>query len=155
MKSLNNGLKRKRNRVKSLNNGLKRKRNRVKSLNNGLKRKRNRVKSLNNGLKRKRNRVKRLNNGLKRKRNRVKSLNNGLKRKRNRVKRETRENRSGTEGVRISVRDDTPVYHDFNRFLKNEQNKTELFCMFADKLTNMESSKTRQDKRGCLQHSYI
>ena len=30
MKSLNNGLKRKRNRVKRLNNGLKRKRNRVK-----------------------------------------------------------------------------------------------------------------------------
>ena len=58
------------------------------------------------------------------------------------MKRETREKRSGNEGVRISVRDDIPVYHDFNRFLKTEQNKTGLFCMFDDKLTNMESRKT-------------
>ena len=49
------------------------------------------------------------------------------------IKRETRESRGS--GIRVSVRSETPLVKSTqgaNAFLKNDQNKTELFELFAD-----------------------
>ena len=43
---------------------------------------------------------------------------------------QTRENRGG--GMRISVRKDTPICNDFQKFMRNDTDKTELFKMIAE-----------------------
>ena len=48
------------------------------------------------------------------------------------LKSETRQTRG--EGVRISVRKNTPVYKDFQRFMRNDTNKTELFNMISNEV---------------------
>lgn len=49
----------------------------------------------------------------------------------NSLKSQTRENRG--EGIRISIRKDTQIYYkDFQKFMKNDQNKTELFKMISE-----------------------
>ena len=45
---------------------------------------------------------------------------------------QTRENRG--EGMRISVRKDTPICKDFRKFMRNDTNKTELFKMITEVL---------------------
>ena len=46
------------------------------------------------------------------------------------LKSQTRENRG--EGIRISVRKNTPIYKDFTKFMRNDNNKTELFKMVSE-----------------------
>ena len=53
------------------------------------------------------------------------------------LKSQTRENRG--KGVRVSVRKDTPVVKNFNEFLRDDENKTELFYMIADAVTSFQS----------------
>ena len=53
----------------------------------------------------------------------------------------TRENRS--TGVRISVRKDTIIFKNFTEFMRDDDNKTELFKLLAD---GMVSSKVFQDR---------
>ena len=36
--------------------------------------------------------------------------------------------------VRVSVKDVTPVYNDFKKFLRHNEHKTELFSLIADKI---------------------
>ena len=48
----------------------------------------------------------------------------------NSLKSQTRENRGG--GIRISVRKDTPFCKDFQKFMRNDTNRTELFKMIAE-----------------------
>ena len=36
--------------------------------------------------------------------------------------------------MRVSVKDVTPVYNDFKKFLRHNENKTELFSLIADKI---------------------
>ena len=48
-------------------------------------------------------------------------------------KAETRDCRESS--VRVSVMDTTPIVKDFKRFLRHNDNKTELFCMIADKVS--------------------
>ena len=48
----------------------------------------------------------------------------------NSLKSQTRENRGGE--IRISVRKDTPICKDFQKFMRNETNKTELHKMIAE-----------------------
>ena len=48
----------------------------------------------------------------------------------NSLKSQTRENRG--EGIRISVRKDTLICKDFQKFRRNDTNKTELFKMIAE-----------------------
>ena len=49
-------------------------------------------------------------------------------------KRETRENRSKEGGIHISIKDNTPIYRNFAKVLKVDQNKTELFELIAQSL---------------------
>ena len=42
-------------------------------------------------------------------------------------------------GMRVSVPPDSQVYSNFRSFLRNDENKTELFCLLADVLTSNES----------------
>ena len=46
------------------------------------------------------------------------------------LKSQTREKRG--EGIRISVRKNTPIYKDFTKFMRNDNNKTELFKMVSE-----------------------
>ena len=46
------------------------------------------------------------------------------------LKSQTRENRG--EGIRISLRKDTKIYKDFQKFMRNDLNKTELFKMISE-----------------------
>ena len=46
------------------------------------------------------------------------------------LKNETRESRG--EGIRISIRKDTKMYKDFQKLMRNDMNKTELFKMLAE-----------------------
>ena len=48
----------------------------------------------------------------------------------NSLKSQTRENRGGR--MRISVGKDTPICKDFQKFMRNDTNKTELFKMIAE-----------------------
>jgi len=45
--------------------------------------------------------------------------------KKNSLKSQTRESRG--KGTRVSVRKETPIPKDFQKFLRNDKNKTELF----------------------------
>ena len=51
----------------------------------------------------------------------------------NSIKSETRERRG--HGIRISVRKETPIYKKFQEFMRNDNNKTELFQMIANSTT--------------------
>ena len=67
------------------------------------------------------------------------TLGRGLKRldtvfdvyRKDSLKAQTRENRG--PGIRVLVRENTPVLHNFKSFMRDDQNKTELFAMFARK----------------------
>ena len=48
--------------------------------------------------------------------------------------RETRKGRGENEGVRISIKKNTPVYRKFSQALEVSENKTELFSLVADTL---------------------
>ena len=37
--------------------------------------------------------------------------------------------------IRVSVREDTPIFKDFKKFMQNIDNKTELFMLMADILS--------------------
>ena len=50
--------------------------------------------------------------------------------KENSLKSQTRENRG--EGIRISVRSSTPIYKDFTKFMRNDNNKSELFKLVSE-----------------------
>ena len=52
-------------------------------------------------------------------------------------KRETREVREKTEGVRIAVKKDTPIYRRFNQILAVDENKTELNLLIADTVVSI------------------
>ena len=41
-------------------------------------------------------------------------------------------------GMRVSVPPDSHVYSNFRSFLRNDENKTELFCLLADVLISSE-----------------
>ena len=56
--------------------------------------------------------------------------------KKNSIKSITRENR-GT-GVRISVRKDTTIFKNFSKFMRDDDNKTELFQILADSIATSE-----------------
>ena len=56
--------------------------------------------------------------------------------KKNSIKSITRENR-GT-GVRISVRKDTTIFKNFSKFMRDDDNKTELFQILADSMASSE-----------------
>ena len=48
-------------------------------------------------------------------------------------KRNTRDLRArDNTGMRVSVRPDSQVYSNYRSFLRNDENKTELFCLLAD-----------------------
>ena len=49
------------------------------------------------------------------------------------LKAETRDGRGSS--VQVSVKDRTPIFKDFKRFLHHNDNKTKLFCMIADKVS--------------------
>ena len=53
------------------------------------------------------------------------------------MKSQTRESRGA--GVRVSVRSETPIYKKFKEFMRNDDNKTELFNMIADSVASFES----------------
>ena len=56
-----------------------------------------------------------------------------------RRKRNTRDLRArDNTGMRVSVRPDSQVYSNFRSFLRNDVNKTELFCLLADVLISSE-----------------
>jgi hypothetical protein len=48
------------------------------------------------------------------------------------LKRETREQRGN--GIRVSVKESTPIWSNWSQFLKNDSNKTELFQLLAQNL---------------------
>ena len=50
--------------------------------------------------------------------------------KENSLETQTREKRG--EGIRISTRKDTPIYKNFQKFMRNDMNKTELFEMISE-----------------------
>ena len=58
--------------------------------------------------------------------------------KKNSLKLQTRENRGA--GIRTLVLENTPVPKDFISFIRIDDNKTELFKMFAETLAGLESS---------------
>ena len=45
------------------------------------------------------------------------------------MKHETRKHRGCDEGVRVFLKKYTPIHYNFSTFLKNNQNKTELFSL--------------------------
>ena len=49
-------------------------------------------------------------------------------------KRDTREGMGKNEGLRISIKENTPVYGKFHQVLEVSENKTELFSLVADTL---------------------
>ena len=49
-------------------------------------------------------------------------------------KRETREGRDKKDGVRLSIKENTPIYRKFSKVLKLDNNKTEIFNRIADTL---------------------
>ena len=53
------------------------------------------------------------------------------------IKSQTREYKG--KGKRVSVRKETPIVKNFRDFMKNDDNKTELFNMTADAVTNFNS----------------
>ena len=53
------------------------------------------------------------------------------------MKSQTQESRGA--GVRVSVRSETPIYNKFKEFMRNDDNKTELFNMIADSVASFES----------------
>ena len=57
------------------------------------------------------------------------------------MKRETGEKGLSKESIRVLVNKNTPIYHYFNKFMRNDKNKTELFILFSEELTNIQSSK--------------
>ena len=50
---------------------------------------------------------------------------------------QTRENRG--VGVRISIRKETPILKNFKQFLRNNENKTELFYMLNHNVASFSS----------------
>ena len=48
------------------------------------------------------------------------------------LKAEIREVKGNT--VRVSVKDSTPIYSDFNKFLRHNDSKRELFSLITDKV---------------------
>ena len=54
------------------------------------------------------------------------------------LKSQTRESRK--KGIRIVVRKRAPICKKFQDFMRNDQNKSELFMMLAESLTTMESN---------------
>ena len=54
------------------------------------------------------------------------------------LKSQTRENRG--KGARTVVKGNTPIPKDFHSFLRNDENKNELFQMIANHLTNVEGN---------------
>lgn len=70
---------------------------------------------------------------------------NGVKRvdlvfdiyKNNSLKSQTRENRG--KGARVVVRENTPIPNDFHKFLRNDENKNELFQMLADHMVTIKN----------------
>ena len=53
------------------------------------------------------------------------------------LKSQTRENRG--KGIRVSVRQDTPVVKNFKEFLRDDENKRELFFMIGDSVSSFRS----------------
>jgi len=53
------------------------------------------------------------------------------------LKSQTRENRGA--GIRVSVREYTPVLKNFTSFMRNDLNKTELFVMLAHSITSISN----------------
>jgi len=53
------------------------------------------------------------------------------------LKSQTRENRGA--GIRVSVRENTPVLKNFTSFMRNDLNKTELFVMLAHSITSISN----------------
>ena len=56
--------------------------------------------------------------------------------KENNLKFQTRQNRG--QGTRIAVRETTPIPKDFQKFLRNDKNKNELFQMLVDHMVTIE-----------------
>ena len=53
------------------------------------------------------------------------------------MKGEARKNRGADKGVRISVQQNTRIFDNFSNFLKNDENKSELFSLAAKLLTTV------------------
>ena len=59
--------------------------------------------------------------------------------KENSLKFQTRQNRG--QGTRIAVRETTPIPKDFQKFVRNDKNKNELFQMLVDYMVTIEGLK--------------
>ena len=59
----------------------------------------------------------------------------------NSLKSQTRENRG--EGIRGSVRKDTPICKNFQKFMRNDSNKTELFKMISEAVINFPNTENK------------
>ena len=53
------------------------------------------------------------------------------------MKGEARTNRGADKGIRISVQENTRILDNFSNFLKNDENKTEVFSLAAKLLTTV------------------
>ena len=59
------------------------------------------------------------------------------------LKQDTRDGRGKSDGIRIPVRNDTPIQPKiFSKCLKIDENKTELFTMISDSISSMTSNTT-------------
>ncbi len=59
----------------------------------------------------------------------------------NSLKSQTRENRG--EEIRVSVRKDTPICKNFQKFMRNDRNKTELFEMISTAAINIPETESK------------